>query len=96
MRVVPIVGYDDTLFTKDLQVDFININNVVDNCGTSSNVNMNPDDSFSCDKPAYKIKIFSRSITSILSLASVGLLSECKCEDTTFDTTYMPNYVSNF
>ena len=89
-RVIPIVGYDNAY--KRIRVFFIDRNDVSDQCGETENVNFKPDDDFSCNKPALYVKIVARGSGNILSLASVGLLSECACTSTTFDPNYMPNY----
>ena len=54
-RVVPIVGYNGGLYTRQLTVKFINRDNETSDCGSTSDAQVKPDESFSCDKPALKI-----------------------------------------
>lgn len=54
-RVVPIVGYNGGLYTRQLTVKFINRDGEASDCGSTSDAQVKPDESFSCDKPALKI-----------------------------------------
>ena len=80
-QVVIVIVYQGGAYSRNLDIFAIDHLGAASSCGSIADPNGGVNPEVICNKPALSIKIQAPS----LSLASVGILSDCDCSQSTFN-----------
>jgi hypothetical protein len=89
-QAVIVIVYNNGLYSTFISVYSTDRYGVETYCGIKNDPNGGDNPEVYCNRPALSVRLSAPS----LSLASVGIMSDCLCTDTTFNKDALPTFIN--